>query len=209
MKVLKIDASARRDGSITREWTEAIASRLAQGLEGVEIVHRDLEGGLPLLNDELVTAIQTPDEEQTEEQRTLLSLSNELIDELTQADVIVLGTPVYNFGGPASLKAYIDLVARARKTFRYSEAGPVGLLKDRPVYVVVASGGTKLFSDIDFLGPHLNHVLGFLGLHDVRFVDLSRLMFEAEAQQQAAQQQVDLWLTKDIQHFQKATKQAA
>ena len=209
MKLLKIDTSARRENSITREWTENIAQRLSKGVGDGKIVHRDLEEGLPLLNHELVTALRTSDEEQTDEQRELLKLSDELIEELQSSDAVVIGVPVYNFGAPASLKAYIDLIARARKTFRYSEAGPVGMLEDRPVYVVVASGGTQMWSEIDFLSPHLKHVLGFLGLHDVRFVDLSRIMFEKETKVETAEKQVAAWIAEDIRRFKSEKLQEA
>ena len=89
------------------------------------------------------------------------------MDELVAADVVVIGTPIYNFSIPASLKAWVDMVARARKTFRYTENGPVGLLSDKKAYIVVASGGVKVGSPADFATPYLRHALSFVGITDV------------------------------------------
>jgi FMN-dependent NADH-azoreductase len=81
--------------------------------------------------------------------------------------VIVIGVPVYNFGVPAALKAWVDMIARARSTFRYSDQGPVGLLQGKKVFLVVASGGVAVDSDIDFATPYMRQALRFLGITDI------------------------------------------
>ena len=94
----------------------------------------------------------------------------ELIAELKAADVVVIGAPIYNFGIPAALKAWVDMIARARKTFRYTSEGPEGLLKGKKAYVVIASGGMPVDSDMDFATPYLRQVLGFIGITDVEVI---------------------------------------
>ncbi|MEM1415897.1 MAG: NAD(P)H-dependent oxidoreductase [Myxococcota bacterium] len=166
MKVLRIDASARRGGSRSRAWADALLDELGP----TEVVHRDLGAeALPQLDEATLRHFgYLPDDAGP---TATSALSERLIGELEAADAIVIATPIYNFSVPAALKAWIDLVARSRRTFRYTSDGPRGLLADRPVYVVVASGGTRIGSDADFATPYLVHVLGFLGLRDVRVID--------------------------------------
>ena len=121
-----------------------------------------------------------------------LALSNALVAELQAADVIVIGAPVYNFGVPAAFKAWIDQVARAGLTFKYTEYGPKGLLEGKRAIVAVASGGTEVGSDIDFATGYIRHVLGFIGIEDVVFVAADKLTVDAEASQNAASQAVEL-----------------
>jgi FMN-dependent NADH-azoreductase len=116
------------------------------------------------LDTDWVTANFTPPEERGEAERAALAESDALVAELKAADVLVIGVPIYNFGIPAALKAWVDLVARARVTFRYTEQGPVGLLTGKRAYLAVASGGTPVGSAIDFATGYLRHVLGFLGI---------------------------------------------
>ena len=113
----------------------------------------------------------------TDAQRETLSGSDVLVAELKAADQIVIGAPIYNFSIPAALKAWIDQVARARETFRYTEAGPEGLLTGKTAWLVIASGGVPMDSAMDFATPYLRHVLGFLGIVDVRVIDASRWDF--------------------------------
>ncbi|MEM9054926.1 MAG: NAD(P)H-dependent oxidoreductase, partial [Pseudomonadota bacterium] len=99
--------------------------------------------------------------------------------------------PVYNFGVPAALKAWIDLVARARKTFKYTETGPVGLLEGKTAYVVIASGGTPSGAQIDFATPYVRHVLGFLGIHEVNVIAADQLMTAGEEKVETATAQIE------------------
>ncbi len=189
-RILRIDASARTEGSVTREITDRIAARFAAA-GPVETVHRDLSGGLPQIDGDWIAANFTPAAERSEEQRARLALSDSLVAELAAADVVLIGLPIYNFGVPASLKAWVDLVARAGVTFRYTEAGPEGLLKGKRAIVTVASGGTPIGSDIDFATGYITHVLGFLGITDVEIVKADRTAFDAEAARAAARQSVE------------------
>ena len=103
----------------------------------------------------------------------------------------MIGLPIYNFGVPAALKAWVDLVARAGVTFRYTEAGPQGLLTAKRAIVAVASGGTEAGSEIDFATGYIRHVLGFIGITDVSFVTADRLMIDADGTMAKALEQVD------------------
>ena len=104
--------------------------------------------------------------------------SEQLIAELEATDLLVIEAPLWNFSIPASLKAWFDQVVRARRTFRMSETGSEGLLKDRKTIVIVTTGGVPLGSGYDFATPYIRHILGFIGITDVTFIDAGRLMFE-------------------------------
>ncbi|MEO1238712.1 MAG: NAD(P)H-dependent oxidoreductase [Pseudomonadota bacterium] len=178
--ILKIDSSARREGSISRELGADIIARLAE-TGPVEVTERDVSTGLPVVTGDWIGANFTPADDRSAAQRDELALSDALVAELAAADVLVIGLPIYNFGLPASLKAWIDLVARAGVTFRYSETGPKGLLEGKRAIIAVASGGTEVGSKIDFATNYLAHVLGFIGITDVSFVTADRMMVDADA----------------------------
>ena len=127
LTILKINASARKSDSVTRDLAEQVVADLAQAND-VRTIDRDVSIGLPVIDETWVAANFTAPAERTPAQRETLALSDSLVAELKSADVVVIGVPIYNFGVPASLKAWVDLVARARETFRYTETGPVGLL---------------------------------------------------------------------------------
>ncbi len=192
--ILHINASARRDGSITRSLSQAVIDAISSS--DTRVVARDIGAApLPLLSEAWVGANFTPDEARTPEQRETLVLSDLLIAEIEAADTLVLGVPIYNFGVPAGFKAWIDLVARARKTFKYTDSGPVGLLEGKKAYVVIASGGTESGSEIDFATPYIRHVLGFLGIHDVSFVAADQLMATGDEKIAAARQTIEAFAT--------------
>ena len=178
MNILRIDSSAKIEGSHSRDLIDGLLRNLEQ--EG-RVVRRDLVDPIPQIDAAWIAANTTPDDERTDTQRQALALSDALVGELEAADLIVIGLPVYNFCVPASLKAWIDQVCRARRTFRYSPDGPVGLLEGKRAIVVYAAGGTAMGSDIDFASGYLRHVLGFIGVKDVTFVDAGRHMADADA----------------------------
>lgn len=183
-RILQIQSSARTDGSVSRDLTDRLARRLA-GRTG-EITVRDLAAAPPAFVDAAwIGANFTDPARRTPEQEGELAGSDALVAELEAADQIVIGVPIYNFNIPASLKAWIDQIARARRTFRYTEAGPEGLLKGKTAWLVVASGGTALDSEIDFATPYLKHVLAFIGVTDVRVIDASRWGFRTEEEKAA------------------------
>ncbi|NEY27658.1 FMN-dependent NADH-azoreductase [Escherichia coli] len=132
---------------------------------------RDLAADpVPVLDGELVGALRPSDAPLTPRQQDALELSNTLIEELQASDVIVIAAPMYNFNIPTQLKNYFDLVARAGVTFRYTEAGPEGLLKGKKVYVLTSRGGIHKDTNTDLVTPYLRVFLGFIGLTDVEFV---------------------------------------
>ncbi|WP_298963826.1 NAD(P)H-dependent oxidoreductase [uncultured Roseibium sp.] len=183
--ILHIDASARVEGSVTRELTEVLVKNMLEKFKDAKVLRRDVSQGLPFLEEAWVEANFTDEALRTSEQRMRLALSDTLVNELKLSDTIVIGSPIYNFSIPAALKAWIDLVARARETFRYTDNGPVGLLEGKKAIVVVASGGTKVGSEIDFATNYLKHVLGFLGIIDVEVVAADQLMVDPNRRQAA------------------------
>ncbi|HAA12726.1 MAG TPA: FMN-dependent NADH-azoreductase, partial [Cytophagales bacterium] len=145
MKVLKINASVKPlQASVSRQLVEEVITQIGEG--SAEVIDRDLAQGVSLLTGEMVGSYYTPADKRSEAQKNAISESDTLVAELQSADAVVIGLPIYNFGVPGALKAYFDLVARVGITFRYTQNGPVGLLADRPAYVVVASGGIQLGS---------------------------------------------------------------
>ncbi|WP_224823874.1 FMN-dependent NADH-azoreductase [Cognatishimia sp. MH4019] len=185
--VLRIDASARRTGSITRDLSDRIINRLAPET----VITRDLTDALPQIDEDWMGANFTPAAERTAAQQDSLALSDALIDEIKQADTLVIGLPIYNFSVPAALKAWIDQIARAGVTFQYTENGPRGLLEDKRAIFAVASGGTEVGSDIDFATGYLRHIMGFIGISDVEIVHADRMAVEPEETLKAAHAQVE------------------
>ncbi len=184
--ILHIDASARREGSATRELSDRIVKHLNAG----RIIRRDLATPLPLLTEDWIAANFTPADQRDEVQRDQLALSDDLVTELQQADTIVIGLPIYNFSVPAAFKAWIDLVARVGLTFSYTENGPKGLLEGKRAVLAIASGGTAVGSDIDFATDYAKHVLGFIGINNVDVVAADRMALDAEAALNNARQAV-------------------
>ena len=191
LRILRVDSSARATGSNSR----ALADRLIENLHSlgeVDVLRRDLgPSGLPFVDEAWIGANFTDENERSDEQRHALALSDELVGELFWADVLVLAVPLYNFNIPASLKAWIDLVARARKTFRYTESGPRGLLEGKAAFLLMATGGTEIGGDLDFGSKYLRHVLGFIGIEDVQVVAADRLMARGDDALQDALRQLD------------------
>jgi FMN-dependent NADH-azoreductase len=181
VRVLRVDSSARGDQSTTRALSDKLMAKLERDHGALDVSTRDVSEGLPVVNPDWVGANFTDEADRTAAQRAALALSDELIAELKAADIVVIGAPIYNFGIPAALKAWIDQIARARVTFRYTETGPVGLLDGKRAFVVSASGGTGIGSEIDFATPYMKHVLGFIGIHDVTVIGADRQMVDAEA----------------------------
>ena len=170
LNILRVDASGRQQGSSSRELTSYLLSGLDARVASTEVRVRDLAESLPHVDQSWIEANFTAPEQRSEQQQQVLSLSDSLVEELQQADVVVIGMPIYNFGVPAALKAWVDLIARARLTFRYTESGPVGLLTGKRAVLVVASGGVPVDSDIDFATPYMRRALNFVGITDIKVV---------------------------------------
>lgn len=185
-QILHINSSGRVDGSVTRDISLQLVRQLQQQNEA-EKQQRDLAEGLPFIDEQWIGASFTDADQRSTEQRSALALSDELVDELQQASHIVIAAPIYNFSVPAVLKAWIDLVARPGVTFRYTENGPEGLLEGKKAYLVVASGGVPLGSEVDYASNYLRHVMGFLGIDDVTLVNANELGSAANDQADISQ----------------------
>lgn len=194
--ILRIDSSARTRGSVTRTLADTVVSRLAMCHPGAKVTHRDLSKGVSYIDEHWVDANFTESMARTAAQKKQLAYSDELVDELKAADIIVLAAPIYNFSIPAALKAWIDMICRAKVTFRYSENGPEGLLKNKTVYLVMASGGVPFGSETDFASGYLKHVLGFIGIEDVRPVYAEGLNGNAQQGKPSALQMIEQWLSE-------------
>jgi FMN-dependent NADH-azoreductase len=192
--ILRVDSSARRASSLTRRLGDEVIRRLLRQHPGAGIRTRELADTVALIDERWVQASLAEPAVRSDLQRAALAHSDRLLRELDAADVIVLTAPVYNFSVPAALKAWIDLICRARLSFRYTADGPVGLLCDRPVYLVMASGGMAFGSPADFASGYLRHVLAFIGLHDVRMVQAERTRHDAAAGEVAALNMLAQWL---------------
>ena len=176
MNILRIDGSMRRTASISRQLTDEVIDNLTASATGATVQTRDLADPLPHVTEDWINANFTDPDERTTEQLETLALSDSLVEELEAADAIVIGLPIYNFGVPAAVKAWIDLIARAKRTFRYTENGPEGLLTGKTAHIVVASGGTAMGAEIDFATDYLKFALAFVGVTDVNVVDASAHM---------------------------------
>jgi len=190
LNILEISASGRGQDSVSRMLTNTIVDGLQRRVVDVDVVRRDLSAGIPFVDAAWIAANFTAEAERTAEQRATLALSDALVSELQQADVVVIGSPIYNFGVPAVLKAWVDMTARARKTFRYTENGPEGLLKGKRAYVVIASGGVPVDSPVDFATPYLRHALRFVGITDIEVIAAEQLNSKAAASVDAARARI-------------------
>ena len=172
--ILQVNSSGRVDGSLTRQLSDLVVKALRNDNEALTLKQRDLATGLPFIDEQWIGANFTPSEDRNENHKEVLSFSDSLVDELQHADHLVIASPIYNFSVPAVLKAWIDLIARARKTFRYTENGPEGLLKGKKAYLVMASGGVPIGSEVDFASRYLLQVMNFVGIEDVTVLDASQ-----------------------------------
>jgi FMN-dependent NADH-azoreductase len=170
MKVLRIDSSARRAASSSRGLSDDLLNALEDRYGKLDVMVRDVAEPVPHVDQEWIDANFTDEDQRSPAQRDKLALSDRLVDELRAADVLVIGVPIYNFGVPAALKAWVDLICRARMTFRYTENGPEGLLTGKKAYLIVASGGVGVDSAVDFATPYMRQALGFVGIEDVDVV---------------------------------------
>ena len=181
MNILQINASARRDGNSTKV-ANSVTERLKAANPGATLTLRDLAvTPHPVLDEAALGALFTPAEQRSPEQAARVALDDALIAEIQAHDTLVLGVPMYNFGVPVQFKAWIDAIARAGTTFRYTATGPEGLLKGKTVYVALARGGLYRDTPNDSQVPYLKAVLGFLGMTDVRFIYAEGLAMGPEA----------------------------
>ena len=143
------------------------------------------EAQLPHLTQQEMAAWMTAPEERTQAQGELAAISDALLSRLEEADEVVIGLPMYNLGVPSTFKAWIDRLARAGKSFKYTETGPVGLIADKPVTVLAARGGVYAGTDYDTQTPYIRHIFGLMGITSVNFVYAEGLNMGEEAAEKA------------------------
>ncbi len=193
MNILHIDASPLGEASISRQLTAAVIARLQQDHPSAAVAHRDLTASpISHLSGELLQVLRaapgsTPPSGPAV--RAEADQTDALIAELLGADVVVIGAPMFNFSIPSQLKAWIDRVAQAGRTFRYTAEGPVGLAVGKKVIVVSTRGGmyagTAYEAAMDHQEAYLRTVLNFLGMTDVTYVRAEGVAMSAERKQEA------------------------
>ena len=196
MNILQINSSARTEGSHSTRLASSLVERIRATTPDATLTLRDLaRNPHPALDEVLMNAQMTAADKRTSAQVQRVALDDALIAEIEAADVVVLGVPMYNFGVPAQLKNWIDAIARAQVTFRYTASGPEGLLKGKKVYVALTRGGKYRDTPADTQVPYLLMVLGFLGMKDVQFFYAEGLAMGPEAERvglDAANEQIAL-----------------
>jgi FMN-dependent NADH-azoreductase len=187
MKILHMDSSVLGDNSVSRALTRKVAEAWHQVEPAAVIRYRDLGSEAPRhLSPDYFAISATPEPERSAAQATELKLSDALIEEFLAADVLIIGAPLYNFTIPSGLKAWIDRVTVAGKTFRYTAEGPTGLAGDKKVVIVATSGGRYADSPVDLAHVgHLVTVLNFLGIKDITVVRAAGLSISPEDRSKA------------------------
>lgn len=181
MNILHIDSAITGEASVSRNLTARIVDKLSAANPGAKITYRDLNTGVPAIDTDWFQAVRLAPENPSEDQQKLINVSDSFVREVQDADVLVIGSPVYNFTITAQLKNWLDQIARAGVTFRYTAEGPEGLLKGKRAIIAYSAAGTPLGSDMDFASGYIRFMLGFLGITDVEFVAADRLAMDREA----------------------------
>jgi FMN-dependent NADH-azoreductase len=190
MKIYQIDSSARKEGSTSR----ALAKKLLDKIKkpGDEVVYRDLNNEMVFVSGLTESGMKIDKKDQTEHHKKMFELSDKLVKELKDSDIIIISAPIYNYGPPATLKAWSDLAARVGETFKFTPEGRrEGLLKNKKAYIVITSGGTKINSSEDFLTPWLKFILNFFGIDKVEFVGADQMALDYEKSIKDAEDQIN------------------
>lgn len=180
MNILQVNSSVRGSASASTRLASSIVARLKALRPDAHVILRDTTAQ-PVLDEAALGAIFTPAEARTPEQAARVAVDEATIAEVQSADAIVIGVPMYNFGVTVQLKAWIDAIARAGVTFRYTANGPEGLLTGKKVYIALARGGLYKNTPADSQVPYLKSVLGFLGMTDITFIHAEGLSMGEEA----------------------------
>ena len=181
-KLLVIDSSARVEGSVSRQLSQAFIKHYQMLHPNTELTVRDVGvNPVPHLDGDLLAGWMLPAEQQNDVQKAALARSNALTEELQAADTLVLALPMYNFGIPSTLKAWLDHVLRAGVTFKYTDKGPVGLLEGKRAVVLTARGGVYAGTALDQQVPYLRQALAFIGITDVTFIHAEGLNMGGDA----------------------------
>ncbi|MFC3168409.1 MULTISPECIES: FMN-dependent NADH-azoreductase [Paracoccus] len=191
MNILHIDSAITGDASVSRKLTADIVAKLTATNPDATVTYRDLNEGVPAIDTDWFAAVRMAPANPTPEQQAIVATSDAYLAEVQAADVLVIGLPIYNFTLTAQLKNWLDQIARAGKSFRYTAEGPEGLLKGKRAIIGYAAAGTPFGSDIDFASSYLRHMLGFIGITDVEFVAADRLAMDREAGLARAQEALE------------------
>jgi len=184
-KLLHIDASTRGKRSVSRALSEEAANALKHNIRDLDVSHLDLAANPPgFVNTLIADATGLAPDQRTSAQTGALSDARTLAEQLLSADIVVLGTPIYNFGMPAVLKAWFDAVIRSGETFAMTEKGVEGLLGDTQFLAIIAAGGNyrtgAMFEGLDHLTPHLKTMLSWIGVETPHIVHAHPTTFEGE-----------------------------
>ena len=189
MKIYQIDSSARKEGSTSRALAKKLLDKIKKPDD--EVVYRDLDDEMVFVSGLTESGMKIEEKDQTEHHKKMFELSDKLVKELKESDVIIISAPIYNYGPPATLKAWSDLVARIGETFKFKENGRrEGLLRNKRAYLVITSGGTKLNSKEDFLTPWLKFILNFFGIEKVDIISADQMALDYEKSIRDAENQI-------------------
>lgn len=190
-RILRLDASANTEASDSSKLADKLIRQIQLRGQEIEVRSRDLNLAASFIDGSWIEANFTAADDRSATQNLTLGLSDRLIGELNWADHIVLATPMYNFGVPATLKAWIDQVCRAGVTFRYTENGPEGLLAGKSADIVITTGGAPLGSAGDFVSGYLKQVFAFIGIDATNIFGADQMNRDAQSSIARAQAQID------------------
>jgi len=190
MKIYQIDSSARKEGSTSRALAKKLLNKIKKPND--EIRYRDLNDEMVFVSGLTESGMNIDEKDQNENHKKMFELSNQLVKELKESDIIIISAPIYNYGPPATLKAWSDLAARVGETFKFKPNGRrEGLLKNKRAYLVITSGGTKLNSKEDFLTPWLKFILNFFGFVKIETINADQMALDYEKSIKEAESQID------------------
>ena len=190
MKIYQIDCSARKKGSASRDLAKKLLDKIKKPED--KVIYRDLDNEMLFVAGLTESGMSMPENERTEHHKKMFELSDKLVKELKDSDIIIISTPIYNFGPPATLKAWSDLTARVKSTFKYSPDGKqMGLLENKKVYLVITSGGTRVGSKDDYLTPWLKHVLNFFGIKSIHIISADQMSIDYKGSVKKAEEEIN------------------
>ena len=190
MKIYQIDSSARKEGSTSRALAKKLLDKIKKPED--EVIYRDLNDEMVFVTGLTESGMNIEEKDQNENHKKMFELSSQLVKELKESDIIIISAPIYNYGPPATLKAWSDLAARVGETFRFKDNGRrEGLLKNKKAYLIITSGGTKLNSREDFLTPWLKFILNFFGIEKVEIVSADQMALDYEKSIKDAENQIE------------------
>ena len=190
MKIYQIDSSARKEGSTSRALARKVLEKIKK--PGDEVIYRDLNDEMVFVTGLTESGMNIDQKDQNENHKKMFKLSDQLVKELKESDIIIISAPIYNYGPPATLKAWSDLAARVGETFRFKPNGRrEGLLKNKKAYLVITSGGTKLNSSEDFLTPWLKFILNFFGIEKIDIICADQMALDYDKSIKDAEKQIE------------------